>query len=152
MSLYRSWRMKYDIFYFKNLSININIFLKKHGYALIDEENKISILLEHFCWAHTCITYHKPKNYIVYGKNGIEDDYDWFNQTIDISEWQTFYKEIQEDGLFDDSREGVSMQYDLPKLVWSKINLADSKTYRKYAEMRDNYNDDFEDDEIIHDD
>jgi len=153
MTPYRTWRANYDVFYFDNLYININIFLKKYGYKLSDEKDKITILLEDFCWAHTWITRYEPKKYIVYKANGIEDDCNWFNECIDISDWQDFYKEIEEDGIFDNSREGLCMQYDLPRLIWSKLDLEGSKTYRKYAEIRDNYNNDSEDDEIyIHED
>jgi hypothetical protein len=45
------------------------------------------------------------------------------------------------------------MQYALPKFIWLKMNLNESRTYRKYAAMRDNYNDDdWEENDYVHED
>jgi hypothetical protein len=126
MSPYRTWRANYDVFYFDNLYININIFLKKYGYKLSDEKDKIVILLEDFCWAHTWITRYDSKKYIVYKANGIEDDCNWFNECIDISDWQDFYKEIEQDGIFDSSPAGQMQRNDFPLFIWKQIDLENS--------------------------
>jgi hypothetical protein len=85
--------------------------------------------------------------------NGIEDDYEWYCETIQTDDWLILFNTIQEEGVFDDSREGLSMQYALPKFLWLKMNLNESRTYRKYAAMRDNYNDDdWEENDYVHED
>jgi hypothetical protein len=155
MSAYRAWREKYDVSYFKDISISINIFLKHHGYVLFEQKD-MAQSLEHFCWAHEWIINHEPKKHIVYPKpmhDGIEDDYEWYCETIQTDDWLVLFNTIQEDGVFDDSREGLSMQYALPKFIWLKMNLNESRTYRKYAAMRDNYNDDdWEENDYVHED
>lgn len=144
MSVYRLWREKYDLFYFKDLASSLTSFLKKYGYVLFKETNNVTLdkSLENFCWAHEWITYHEPKKHIVYSINEeYEDDYRWYCETIDTETWITFFNDVQDIGLFDNSTEGCSMKYDLPKFLWSKMNLNASKTYKKYVAIRDNYND-----------
>ena len=155
MSTYRTWRQKYEVSYFKDISISINSFLKYHGYVLFEQKD-MAKSLEHFCWAHEWVTNHELKKHIVYPKpmhNGIEDDYEWYCETIQTDDWLILFNTIQEEGVFDDSREGLSMQYALPKFLWLKMNLNESRTYRKYAAMRDNYNDDdWEENDYVHED
>jgi hypothetical protein len=143
---HRQWRQKYDVYYFKNIAISIYSFLKTNGYVLLYnmDENIMAKNLEEFCWSHEWIIKHEPTKNIIYpgqSHDGIEDDYDWFCEKIDQDDWETFFSYIKEDGIFDDSKSGSSMKYSLPYYLWKKMNLPASKSYRKYAAIRDNYSD-----------
>jgi len=143
---HKLWRQKYDVYYFKNISINIYNFLKTNGYVLSYNinENIMAKNLEEFCWTHEWIANHEPSKNIIYpdqDHDGIEDDYEWFCEKIDQDEWEKMFSYIKEEGVFDDSRAGASMKCSLPYYLWQKMNLTSSKTYRKYAAIRDNYSD-----------
>jgi len=143
---YKQWRQNYDVYYFKNAAINIYSFLKKNGYVLVYnmDEDIMAKNLEEFCWSHEWVTNYEPTKNIIYPRqihDGIEDDYDWFCLKIHLDDWENLFSYIKDDGFFDDSRSGTSMKYSLPYYLWQKMNLLASKTYRKYATIRDNSND-----------
>jgi len=156
-NMYKQWRKEYDVHYFREcVYTHIQPFLHKHGYTIGVDLESLSKRLEAYCWAHEWVSNHDIYKTISYKEqihNGTDDDYDWFSETIDTCSWEYLFNKITKPGIFDSSRAGSYQKIDFPLFMWRQLNLEHSKTYNKYATMRDLYlNDEYESEEWLHQD
>lgn len=140
---YDIWRAQYSTDYFFKVARSIRTFLDDYDYVIGVDEHKLAKRLLAFCWA---CTYAKDTDKEVsFGEaqhNGCNDDRDWYLETVTYDNWMKLFEAIEEPGLFDRSMAGQEMQLLFPEFIWRQLSLSESKSYRRFASIRECYEED----------
>lgn len=125
-------------------------FLKKHGYTIQYNVNRIASCIEEWAFHHVLLTQYGSKyksiTYLTCDHDGGPEEKEYYYHCISTDDWLGLCVSWAETDFLDNSETGRSQQLDLSDAVWHLISLVESPSHIKWLQHMDslnNYDDDY---------
>lgn len=111
-------------------------FLKKAGYTVSLQPNKIVVCIREWAFAHVWIQRNKSKSlelsYMWSNTSYDEDAYSWYRNAVSYDSVFTLANRWQATEFLDESDVGIRQREDLLECMWHIIDLSGSKSHQDY--------------------
>jgi hypothetical protein len=147
---YLNWIQNFDKdFFYDFVELGLIPFLNRYGYSISLQTQTLVQFLKEWAFAFVYTQHHKSfqlyRNYTYCFHNGGMEDFDYFTFKISPDDWEDFLHQWRHTEFMDDSEAGFEQKSEFYMFAWRIIDLFSSKTYIKYSQLQDEYDDLYDD-------
>jgi len=113
------------------IKYGVKPFLNKYGYSLGFSDSRCIQYCKRWAFAHLSRGIIDP---IDWAHEGGEEEYEWYQDTISILEWNEFARAWQASEFLDSSDAGYNQNINLSKFIWQCISLEGSSRHTEWLD------------------